>query len=359
MAAGASKAPAPAPRPPEHASGPPSVVLHQNLRLHSGATGGEASAQGGGALVAAAVQGAGGDGGKAAAARGVGGDGEGRGLVHGVGGGEVRAAAAQGGRGGGGYPIVTKETSGFGPPVGASEAMEDMVQASAAARALVHLLLAACGGGGDGLTSGKTGATGAIAPVLQQARMVSGLSGRGVRTGCMGEEQGRDTGNPNPNPNPNLGAPEGRWTQQQEEVAGAAISTTRTTSGTRQRSRPALTPAPLPELVAAIVEALAEVMRTWDASLAPTGDAGGDPTVMTCRAVAGEDGVTATDGVGAVCGGCGDKRTSGTPGGGSLDAAAGMRAPCADGERGLDVLHGRSTGQGGRRSREPPRQPEP
>ncbi|XP_042441216.1 uncharacterized PE-PGRS family protein PE_PGRS54-like [Zingiber officinale] len=357
MAAGASKAPAPAPLPPVRASGPSSVALHLNPRLHSGAMGGVAAAQGGDAL-AAAMQGVGGDGGKAAVARGVGGDDEDRGLVHGAGGGEVRAAAAQGGCGGGGDPIVTKETSGVAPPVGASEAMEDMVQASAAARALVHLLLAACGGGGDVRTSGKTGATGATAPVLQHACTVSGLMGRGVRTGCMGEEQGRDTGNPNPNPNPNFGAPEGMWTQQQEAVAGAAISTTRTTSGTQQRSRPALTPAPSPELVAEIVEALAEVMRTWDASLAPTGEAGGDPTVMTCRAVAGEGGVTATDGVGAVCGGGGDKMTSGTPGGGSLDAA-GMRAPCADGERGLDVLHGGSTGQAGRRSREPPGQPKP
>ncbi|KAG6491482.1 hypothetical protein ZIOFF_052833 [Zingiber officinale] len=307
MAAGASKAPAPAPLPPEHAPGPSSVALHQNPRLHSGATGGEATAQGGEALAAAAVRGVGGDGGKAAAAQGVGGEDDSRLAVHGVGGGEVRATAAQCGRGGGGYPIVTRETTGVAPPVGASEAMEDIVQASAAARALVHLLLAACGGGGDGLTSGKTGATGEIAPALQQACTASGLSGRGVRTGCMGEGQGRAVGsagdlpcNPNPNPNPNFRAPEEMWTQQ-EAVAGAAISTTRTTSGTQRRPRPAMTPAPSPVLVAAIVEALAEVMRTWDASLAPTGEAGGDPTAMTCRAVAGEGGAPATGGVGAVC----------------------------------------------------------
>ncbi|KAG6466890.1 hypothetical protein ZIOFF_075312 [Zingiber officinale] len=300
MAAGASKAPAPAPLSPEHAPGPSSAALHQNPRLHSGATGGEATAQGGEALAAAAVRGVGGDGGKAAAAQDVGGDDEGRVVEHGVGGGEVRAAAAQCGRGGGGDPRVTKETTGVAPPVGASESMADAVQASVAARALVHLLLAACGGCGDGLTSGKMGATGETAPALQQACKDFGLSGRGVRTGCMGEGQGRAAGNPNPNPNPNFGAPEESWTQQ-DAVAGAAISTTRTTLGTQQRSLPALTPASSPELVAAIAEALAEVMRAWDASLAPTGEAGGDPTARTCRAVAGEGGAPATGGVGAVC----------------------------------------------------------
>ncbi|KAG6466650.1 hypothetical protein ZIOFF_075554 [Zingiber officinale] len=345
MAAGASKAPAPTPRPPEHASGPSSVVLHQNPRLHSGATGGEASAQGGGALVAAAVQGVGGDGGKVAAARGVGGDDEGRVEVHGVGGGEVRAAAAQCGRGGGGDPIVTKDTTGVAPPVGASEAMEDMVQASAAARALVHLLLAACGGGGDGLISGKTGATGATAPVLHRACTVSGLLGRGVRTGCKGEGQGRDTGHPNPNPNPNFGAPEGMWMQQKEAVAGAAISTTRTTSGTQQRSRPSLTPAPSPELVAAIVEALAEVMRTWDASLAPTGEAGGVPTVMTCQAVAGEGGAPATDGVGAVCGGYGDKKTLGMTGGAAATLQQACELPVPTGREGWTCCMGDPQGR--------------
>ncbi|KAG6469536.1 hypothetical protein ZIOFF_070465 [Zingiber officinale] len=274
----------------------------------SGVTGGVAAAQGGDVL-AAATQGFGGDGGKAAAARGVGGDDEGRVVVHGVGGGEVRAAATQCGRGGGGYPIGTQATTGVAPPVCASEAMEDIVQASAAARALVHLLLAACGGCGDGLTSGKTGATGETASALQQACTVSALSGREARTGCMGDVQGRAAGsagnhpcnpNPNPNPNPNLGAPVETWTQQ-EAVAGAVISTTRTTSEMQQRSLPARSPAPSPELVVAIVEALAEMMRTRDASLAPAGAAGGGPTAMTCHAVAGDGGAPATGGAGAVC----------------------------------------------------------
>ncbi|KAG6523062.1 hypothetical protein ZIOFF_012915 [Zingiber officinale] len=304
MAAGASKVPAPAPLPPVRDPGPSSVALRQNPLFHSGATGGVAAAQGGDVL-AAATQGFGGDGGKAAAARGFGGDDEGRVVVHGVGGGEVRAAAAQCGRGGGGYPIGTQGTTGVAPPVGASEAMEDSVQASAVARALVHLLLAACGGSGDGLTSGKTGATGETTSALQQACTVSALSGREARTGCMGDVQGRAAGSAgnhpcNPNPNPNLGAPEETGTQQ-AAVAGAVISTTRTTSEMQQRSLPALAPVPSPELVAAFVEALAEVMRTWDASLAPAGAAGGGPTARKCHAVAGEGGAPATGGVGAGC----------------------------------------------------------
>ncbi|KAG6466891.1 hypothetical protein ZIOFF_075313 [Zingiber officinale] len=87
---------------------------------------------------------------------------------------------------------------------------------------------------------------------------------------------------------------------QQEAAAGAAVSPTRTTLKTVQRSLSALMPASSPELVAAFVEVLAAVRRTWDASLAPTGAAGGDPTARTCRAVAGEGGAPATGGVGVV-----------------------------------------------------------
>ncbi|KAG6491485.1 hypothetical protein ZIOFF_052836 [Zingiber officinale] len=353
MAAGASKAPAPAPLPPENAPGPSSVALHQNPRLHSGATGGEATAHGGEALAAAAVRGFGGDGGKAAAAQGVGGNDEGRAAVHGVGGGDGRAAAAHCCRGGGGFLIGTQEKASVSPSAGASETKADTMpaseavralprrcsrragnhpgnpnpnpnlgapedvrtqqdaagaaipssrtasetQASAAARALVRLLVTACGGCGDGLTSGTSGDT---APALQQACTVSALAGKEARTGCMGDVQGRAAGNPNPNPNPSLVAPEETWTQR-DAVAGAGISATRTTSEMQQRSLPALSPVPSPELVATFVEALAEVMRTRDASWAPAGAAGGGPTAMTCHAVAGEGGAPATGGVGAVC----------------------------------------------------------
>ncbi|KAG6466653.1 hypothetical protein ZIOFF_075557 [Zingiber officinale] len=404
MAAGASKAPAPAPLPPEHAPGPSSVALRQNPRPHSGATGGEATAHGGEALAAAAVRGFGGDGGKAAAAQGVGGNDEGRAAVHGVGGGDGRAAAAHCCRGGGGFLIGTQEKASVSPSAGASETKADTMPASEAVRALVHLLLAvcggcgdmqalgttgptgekaatmqqacilpvppgrgdrtgcmgvvqgraagsagnipgnpnpnpnsgapedvrtqqdaagavipssrmasetqasaaaralvrllvtACGGCGDGLTLGTSGDT---APALQQACTVSALAGKEARTSCMGDVQGRAAGNPNPNPNPSLVAPEETWTQR-DAVAGAGIPATRTTSEMQQRSLPALSPVPSPELGATFVEALAEVMRTRDGSWAPAGAAGGGPTAMTCHAVAGEGGAPATGGVGAV-----------------------------------------------------------
>ncbi|KAG6488355.1 hypothetical protein ZIOFF_049598 [Zingiber officinale] len=166
--------------------------------------------------------------------------------------------------------------------------------ASEAVRALVHLLLAVCGGCGDMQASGTTGPTGEKAATMQQACILPAPPGRGDRTGCMGVVQGRAAGSAgnhpgNPNPNPNLGAPEDVRTQQ-DAAAGAAIPSSRTASETQQRLRPVLSPAPSPELAAAIVEALAAVMRTQDASLAPAGAAGGDPASTTGQAVAGEGG---------------------------------------------------------------------
>ncbi|KAG6466421.1 hypothetical protein ZIOFF_075777 [Zingiber officinale] len=187
------------------------------------------------------------------------------------------------------------------PYAGASETREGIMQASEAVRALVQLVLAVCGGCGDKKTSGATGET---ASTLQQASILPALSGREDRTCCMGGRAAGSAGNhpcnPNPNPNPNLGASEETRTQQ-EAATGAVIPSTRMPSEKQQRLLPALSPASSPELVAAIVEALAAVMRTRDASLAPAGAAGGDPTSKTCHAVAGEGGALATSGVGAVC----------------------------------------------------------
>ncbi|KAG6488351.1 hypothetical protein ZIOFF_049594 [Zingiber officinale] len=293
MAVGVSKAPAPASLPPVRAPGPSSVALHRNPLFHSGATGGEATTQGGDVLAAAAVRGVGGDGGKAAAAQGVGGN---------DGGGDGRAAAAHCCRGGGGFLIGTQEKASVSPSAGASETKADTMPASEAVRALVHLLLAVCGGCGDMQASGTTGPTGEKAATMQQACILPALPGRGDRTGCMGVVQGRAAGSAgnhpgNPNPNPNLGAPEDVRTQQ-DAAAGAAIPSSRTASETQQRLRPALSPAPSPELAAAIVEALAAVMRTQDASLAPAGAAGGGPASTTGQAVAGEGGEPATGAAG-------------------------------------------------------------
>ncbi|KAG6467550.1 hypothetical protein ZIOFF_074641 [Zingiber officinale] len=343
MAAGASKAPAPAPLPPENASGPSSVALHQNPRLHSGATGGEATAQGGEALAAAAVRDVGGDGGKAAAAQGGGGEDDGRVVVHGVGGGEGRASAARGCRGGGGSPTAMQVKTSTTPPAGASEMREEGMQVSEAVRVMVQLLVAVLGGCGGKTASGTTGTA---ASTLQQARRLTALPGRDDRTCGMGDVQGRAAGSagshpchPNPNPNPTLGAPEEVETQQ---AAVTAIPTTRLPVGMQQRLLPALLPAPSPELVAAIMEALTGMMRMRDASLAPAGAAGRDPTSKT---MAGE---------GAPAAG-GDKKTSGTTG----EAASTLQQPCI-----LPVLSGRAAGtccmgETGNRPRNPNPNPKP